>query len=207
MAKKDTKKVVKKEVKAPAPKKEKKVKAPKSTIELVQFSVKATIPVMTFGNIQPEVVVKASTIEEAKAYVMPIIEDLFNQYVESPRDGSPKPTFASKANVTVTEKTVAPATSQKDAPTGASANTPKPAENTNLAKEIENTPERTEADLPPANTAVSQAYAKAEKAIGAVMSIAALDIIENQIKESTKLTPEEKPMLFTVLLKRKKELQ
>ena len=66
-----TKKVVKKvaEKKVHAPVKEKKVKAvkpTKSSVELVSFGIKATIPVMTFGNIQPEVVVKAKTVEEAQ---------------------------------------------------------------------------------------------------------------------------------------------
>lgn len=218
MAKKEVKKVVVKKAVVTAPKKEVKVKAPKkakSTVELISFSVKATIPVMTFGNIQPEIVVKAKTIEEAQAFALPVIEALFDQYVEAPRDGSKKVSF-SKANVTVTEKQVTPApvTSQPTSPVGATATAtaPKPAEVKNIAQPEEKKETFDESldrmtDEENAAKVKSAAYEKGEKAITAALSNAALDLIENQIRDSVKLTPEEKPMLFTVLLKRRKEVK
>lgn len=216
--KKVVKKVVaEKKVPAPTPKKEKKEKIAgkpaKSTVELISFGIKATIPVMVFGNIQPEIVVKAKTVEEAQAYALPIIEKLFETYCENPRDGSPKPGFLSKANVTVTEKNVPqkPAVAgPQSAPAGATAQAPKE-EPKNIAQEIADAPERTEADLPPAEPAPqfakSPALAKAENAVAAAMSRAALDMIENQVQESTKLTPEEKPMVYTLILKKRKEFE
>ena len=197
-----TKKVVKKvaEKKVHAPVKEKKVKAvkpTKSSVELVSFGIKATIPVMTFGNIQPEVVVKAKTVEEAQAYALPIIEKLFETYCESPRDGSPKPAFISKANVTVIEKTIP----QKTAPASVAPKAPD-----NLAKEIAETPERTEADLPPSETVTkSAALVKAENAIANAKSLEALYLIEEQVQKSEKIPESEKGIAYTAILKRRKE--
>lgn len=204
------KKVAKKKVTAPKEEKvaqPKVVKKVKTSAELVSFSIKATIPVMTFGNIQPEVVVKAKTIEEAQAYALPIIEALFNKYVEAPRDGSAKPAFLSKADVTVTEKIV---DVQKEKLPLAGATKPVVEEEKGIAKkgetkeEFEKSLDETESSAP--GFARSPALIKADSAIAAALDLRALDIIEQQIKDSTKLTPEEKPMAFTTLLKRRKEL-
>ena len=55
-------------------------------------------------------------------------------------------------------------------------------------------------------TPVSEGFAKARSAINGALSIDALDLIEEQIKKSVKLTEVEKPELFTLLLLKKKEL-
>lgn len=187
-------KINKKEVKTPILKKEPNIKIGKAIrsikkvpeVELVSFSVRATIPVMTFGNIQPEIVCKASTIEEAQAYALPIIENLFNKYVEAPRDGSSKPSFISKANITVEEKVI----------------TPK-ATSTEPVKPLTNVTSSNNESEP--ITDFSEAYQKALKSIQIVTSKAALDLIEEKIKNSVKIAPSEKPMLFVVLLKKQKE--
>lgn len=183
--------------------KEKKVNAPKSSVELVSFGVKATIPVMTFGNIQPEIVVKAKTIDEAIAFAMPVIDNLFDTYVEAPRDGSPKSKF-SKANVTVTEKQVAPSSPGAPTPVQKAPVALTPVAPVSVPVQ---TAEQTKAfdDEPETPVAKSAAYERGEKAIGAAMSSAALDLIEDQIKNSVKLSAEEKPFLFTLLLKKRKE--
>lgn len=195
-------KVTKKEVVA-KPQKIAKVVVPK--YELVTFSVKATIPTQMYGNIMPEIVVKAKTIEEAKAIVMPAIESLYVEYAEKPRDGS-SISFMSKANVTATEKKVnvipkpvapAPAPEKKpEAPAQAPASAP--------VAPVK-TPAQESADELADDLAKSPAYTKAENAIKNSMSLDALNMIEDQIQKSVKLTADEKPMLLTDVLKKRKE--
>ncbi len=48
----------------------------KSESRFVRIVVRAVIPTQQFGNIQPEITVEGGTYEEAKAYVMPLIEAL-----------------------------------------------------------------------------------------------------------------------------------
>ncbi len=86
-------KKIENKVTAPKP-----AKVAKQNVELVSFSVTAVIPTMSYGNIQPTIQVTAPSIEEARATVMPVIEDLFKTYSEG------KPAFLGK--ITVTEKVV-----------------------------------------------------------------------------------------------------
>jgi len=197
---------VKKVEKKVAVKMVKEVKAPK--YELVTFSVKATIPTQQYGNIMPEIVVKAKTIEEAKAIVLPMIESLYVQYCEKPRDGG-SVSFMSRSSVTVEEKKVdvpkpepkAPEIKKETGPMSADRQntmTPDPAAKvTAPAESVE--------DLANDLNDRSPAFIKASKAISSCKSKDALDLIEGQIQKSVKLTPEEKPLLLTELLKKGKE--
>lgn len=179
------------------------VKEPKKAkYELVSFSITATIPVQAYGNIQPVIVLKTKTLEEAKAIALPFIAELFVQYAERPRDGS-APAFQSKANVTVEEKKVAPTTVAPVAPVIPVVKTPstvapsEPAVKTNATKPIEEA-------IAEATGPKTPAFEKAEKAINGATDIKALDLIEDQIQKSTKLVPEEKPVLLTLVLKKRK---
>ena len=187
----------KKEV-APKAEKVKKVVVPK--YELLTFSVKATIPTQMYGNIMPEIVIKAKTIEDARAVVLPAIESLYVAYCEKPRDGSVV-SFMNKASVTSVEKKVevppatkpaTPATAPVApvAPKTITPATPAPAEDNFEADE---------------NAPKSPAYEKASGAIKNSMSLDALNLIEGQIQKSEKLSAEEKPMLLTEVLKKRKE--
>lgn len=173
--------------------KEKKVVAPK--YELVSFSVKATIPTQMYGNIMPEIMVKAKKIEDARAIVMPAIESLYVAYAEKNRDGSAV-SFMSKANVTATEKVV---------PQGVLANTIKAPVAPAPAPVVKKTPAQESADELASDLAKSVAYTKAENAVKNSTSLDALNMIEDQIQKSVKLTAEEKPALLTDVLKKRKE--
>lgn len=59
------------------PKKEKVVK-PK--VELISYSMKMVIPTGNYANIQPEIVVKAGTVEEAHDYIAPHFNKLWKEY-------------------------------------------------------------------------------------------------------------------------------
>lgn len=53
------------------------------SINLKQFSVKATIPTGAYANIQPEITVEAETMEQASDYAMPFIQKMFNDYSDT----------------------------------------------------------------------------------------------------------------------------
>lgn len=59
------------------PKKEKVVK-PK--VELISYSMKMVIPTGNYANIQPEIVVRAGTVEEAHDYIAPHFNKLWKEY-------------------------------------------------------------------------------------------------------------------------------
>ena len=67
-------------------KKEKKVKVSKPQgeqnpkVELISYSMKMTIPTGQYANIQPEIVVRAGTVEEAHDYIAPHFNKLWKEY-------------------------------------------------------------------------------------------------------------------------------
>ena len=55
----------------------------------VVFEVSAVIPTQQYGNIQPKIQVVCNTVEEGRAMVMPMIEELYKTYAETPLSGKP----------------------------------------------------------------------------------------------------------------------
>lgn len=163
----------------------------KLEVKLITYTIRAMIPTMMYGNIAPEIVVEARSMEDAKRAVMPHIEELFHTYLEEPRDGRPA-RFMAKANVEVSERKVAPKEVTKPATV---ASTPKTEPVKAEKKEEPKEPE----------TPKSPAYEKALKAINGATSKEALELLQDQVQNSVKLLPEEKPMLYELVLKRKKE--
>lgn len=195
--------VAKKEVKKVTIKKEvtgaKKLK-PESKVTLVSFSVSAVIPTQQFGNIQPRIEVTAPTYEEARAYVMPLMEELYTQYAEMPLNGRP-PRFLGK--VTETEKVVdvkVPAP-KVEAPTTESSVAPSAPSSSEL------TPEPTPvAPAPEATVERPAPFLKAQKAIQLALSYEALDAIEKQISDSIKINPADKPELLQMAQARRNKI-
>jgi hypothetical protein len=206
--KKPIKKEVEKKVKAPKVQKEAKPKklAPvkKVKYELLNFEITATIPTQMYGNICPRISIKAGTIEDAKSIVVPFIEELYSSYASEGPDGK-KANFVNKAKVTVEEKFVDPKTTTVPvAPAPVSPATvptsDKPVQPIAPVQKNESVSEPEEESTPK-----TPAYIKAENAIKAAMSLDALGMIEDQIQKSVKLTAEEKPLLLTDVLKKRKE--
>jgi hypothetical protein len=52
----------------------------KPKVELVSYSMKMVIPTGNYANIQPEIVVKAGTVEEAHDYIAPHFNKLWKEY-------------------------------------------------------------------------------------------------------------------------------
>lgn len=152
----------------------------KSEIELVSFSVKATIPTQQYGNIMPEIVVRGTSIEDARDTVMPIIETMYQTYAEEPLNGR-TPKFFNKASVTVTEKKVEPVVQ----PVTSSTKVEKFTDKQSVVKD--------------------EAFIKAEGAINSAVSREALDLIEQKIKDSVKIKDTDKPILYALVLNKRKE--
>ncbi len=173
------KKVVKK-VTAPKPTKVAKPAASKkSTVEFVSFTFGATIPTQAFGNVEPHIEVRAASFEEARDFAVPKIEEFYRQYCDI------KPGFLGK--ITETVKDIAPPTA---APTPAAP-----------AKEAPEAPAAATAPAKP------EAVLKAEKAISLVATLDAATMVQDQIEKSVKIPAEFKPELYTLVLKRRKELK
>ncbi len=163
------------------------MKTPK--VGLISFRVSAVIPTQQYGNIQPSIEVMAGSIEDARAVVMPIIEDLYQTYAELPLNGK-EPKFYGK----ITAETVnvaAPAPKEKEVAESSPSST--------AASEV--------ATSPTTVPSKSDAVLKAEKAIGLAMSIEATEAIQSQIEKSVKIEASDKPALYTLVLKKRKELK
>lgn len=203
VAKKEVKKVVAK--KAPAVKKEKVIDK-EAKVTLVSFAVSAVIPTQQFGNIQPRIEVTAPTYEEARAYVMPLMEELYTQYAEMPLNGRP-PRFLGK--VTETEKVVDVKVPVVNTPPEMTAKSDTPAP---VAEEpapvttepVVTAPESTLAPQAPVERPAP--FLKAQKAISLALSYEALDVIEKQISDSVKIDPADKPELLRMATERRNEI-
>jgi len=66
----------------------------KPKVELISYSMKMVIPTGNYANIQPEIVVRAGTVEEAHDYIAPHFNKLWKEYylVSERRPEPVKPT-------------------------------------------------------------------------------------------------------------------
>lgn len=198
-------------------KKEKGVITKRAEVRLVSFEVTAVIPTQEFGNIMPKFVVEAEGlgIQAAIDHVMPFVETLYQNYAEPSRSGKTLK-FLNKSNVTVTEKNVDPASvalnapvaptprnTVSDADTVVPVGTPLPSATKAPLKQAEMAPVAPTAPGAPK----SEPYIKAEKAIASAVSLDALNLIEDKVTESEKLTKDEKQSLFVDVLHKHKELR
>lgn len=152
--------------------KEKKVKEVKSSVVMLSYEMIAVIPTVSYGNIQPRIMVNAKTIKEATDFILPHIEELYAKYCEV------VPNFA-KAPVVIVKEI--------------------PAEKPPESK----APEAKKQDV----THVSEPFTKAKKVVDSALSVDALNLISDKIKESTKLTGEEKDALMVILINKIKEFK
>lgn len=158
----------------------------------VVFEVSAVIPTQQYGNIQPKIQVVCNTVEEGRAMVMPMIEELYKTYAETPLSGKPLK-FLGK--VTESEKQIAPAPIVP-------IEDPKEVQAT-ASSAVASTPSSSESSLATDRPAP---FKKAEKMIGLSATIDALNAVEEQIKKSVKIDSEDKPALYEIVLKKREEL-
>lgn len=158
-----------------APAKPKLKKAP--VVKLVSYGIKMTIPTDNYANVQPEIIVKASSLEDAHNYIAPHMNKLWKEYFligKRRKEVAPQPVVPNKV-----------VTQQSYAPLVASAPV---------------------APAPVAPPTSSVALVKATQAVESCMSIDALDLIGNQVNASIKLTEEDKKILTPLILDKRTKL-
>ena len=147
--------------------------------EMVSYGMKMTIPTGQYANIQPEIVVKAGSPEEAHKYIAPHMNKLWKEYFMI----SERKTDVAKAPVTKAPVTKAPVKAEKKDP-------------------VEELVEKNTETSPVSDVAL----VKATQAIQSCMSTDALDLIIRQIGVSVKLTEEHKKSLLPIVEAKSKEL-
>lgn len=166
----------------------KKPVAKKKTPEIISYAIKMVIPTVAYGNIQPEIVVKANSLEEAHDFIVPHLNKLWKEYFlvdgkrpvqKEPVKPAPIKTEPTNPNLTVTTRVVE---DQTETTTSTGTTTPTP---------------------PPSSTV---AFVKASQAIDSCLSLDALDLIRMRVDASVKLTAEDKELLKPLLSDKSKEL-
>jgi len=153
------------------------VSKPKSTVTMLEYSIKMIIPTGVYSNIQPEIKVSAATPEEAHEYIAPHMNKLWKEYFMVGERRQEVAPVAPTGPVGTAEPT--------SNPTGSTG--PMPAT----------------VEAPPASNV---ALIKATQAIESCLSLEALDLIKNQVELSVKLSKEEKPKLRVMIVEKFNEL-
>lgn len=189
-----------------APKKNVIIKEDK--VELVEYTIKAVIPTGAYANVQPEITVKASSLEQAEAYVIPHINKLFGDFLNKSERREVVPTVTVKetpapvapvkvapvAKVEPTKITVDGKATGMTVPEKVEVKEPLDPQKTNEDIARLNREQKTE------NPLHSIPYEKAKAAIDSCMSVEALAVIKGQVTKSTKLTETEKNALLMVVI-------
>lgn len=156
----------------------------KKAVSMVSYSIKMVIPTVQYGNIQPEIIVKAGSIDDAHDFIVPHMNKLWKEYylVDGRRpDPIPKP----KPEVTpVKEPATKPEPQKEPVQTTAEPIAP-----------VETTATETATQPPPSSVAL----VKATSAVQSCVSAEALELIINQVNISTKLTEADKESLYPLI--------
>lgn len=171
----------------------------KSTTKLISYSIKAVIPTGPYANIQPEIVISANSIEDASAFVLPHLDELFEKYLNISERPKPKVTvkevLAPVVNPVVTAlnpvKKVVVETFTK------------PLDIEEL-KKVNVTP--VEVTPAPTYPDPSSPMGKAKSAVESCKSLEALDLIAARIQESVKLDAIDKTDLDVIVKAKRVEL-
>ena len=158
--------------------------ATKNKPQILSYAIKMVIPTVQYGNIQPEIIVKANSVDEAHDFIVPHMNKLWKEYylVDGRR---PTPTPAPAPVITPVNN-------------GTTTTTAPPAPVVTTYTTVP-TPEK----QPPPS---SVAFVKATQAINSCMSAEALQLIIDQVYVSVKLTDEDKINLSPLLEEKLKEL-
>ena len=177
-AKKEEKKVTTKK-KVVAKKKVTKKLAPQKAPEMLSYSMRMVIPTGDYANIQPEIVVKAGSADEAHAFIAPHMNKLWKEYFNiSKRRVEPE-----KKAVPVTPKPTVVPVAPKSAPIPVGIGSVPDPETTVYHSPVS-----------------SVAMTKATQAIESCLSMDALNLIIEQVKVSVKLTDQDKIDLAGIIM-------
>ena len=164
-------------------KKTKTVKVP--VVTLTSYSVKAIIPTGPYANIQAEIVVNASSLDDAKGYVIPHINTLFEEFLNKSER---------RETSTVTVKT----TAAPVVPVNTVTAKPSVLKDTYFRLKTSSTQSAVE----PPGPEESVPFAKAKAAINSCVSSDALGLVTKQVEKSIKLNKAEKLDLYDLISKK-----
>lgn len=170
------------------------------TVTLMNYTIKAVIPTGPYANVQPEITVQAPSLDEAKDYVLPHIDALFEKYLNL--SDRPKPrvvdtTPVAKPVDTTPIKPPLPEPVKMPEPVMPSV-TPTVEQFTPAPEVVE--PKKFEAEQP-----ASTAFDKAKMAVESCRSIDALNMIAEKIEQSVKLDALDKADLSVLVEVKRKE--
>lgn len=159
------------------------IKKEKATPKLVSYTMTAIIRIGQYENIQPAITVQAGTMDEARDFVMPHINELYKKY-----HNISESMVEIKPSVKVTPKPEVTTAIASDAPAGPAVYHPAPAP-----------------DVEP--TVVSNAYSAAENAITRCTKLDDLGRLHNRIHDSKILKEDEKTKLDVLMLNKETEIK
>jgi hypothetical protein len=210
-----------------------KVSAP--TVTLMNYTIKAVIPTGPYANVQPEITVSAPSLAEAKDYVLPHIDELFEKYLNlsdrpKPRvvDTTPvKQVTSQMAQAPVHPASMSPAQALATPPMTSSSplDTPMVVTHATTSPEVKTvvlTPELVVEPTTPAPVVtpepttpapveaepvkVATAFDKAKMALESCKSVEALNLIAEKIEQSIKLDALDKADLSVLVKVKHREL-
>lgn len=156
-------------------------------VKLITYTLKAVIPTGQYANVQPELTVQASSLEEANAYLAPHLEKLhkdYFMYLERPKPIEVKKTdHFDKPQTFVENKRTQSVLPTLAVPTNEDS--------------LEDLVDYLGNDIP-ASEYISEPFRKAKDAINACKNMEAIKMIGDKIDKSVKLKEEEKKMLLTI---------
>lgn len=161
-------------------------KEKKPSVTLTSYSIKAIIPTGPYANIQSEIIVSAKTLDEARDYVLPHIDQLFETYLNRSERRVPVVSQTKGTEVKPIAITEVKSANVVDV-------TVKPVEPTVAV-----------ADKAPENK--PNAVDKATNAINSCLTVDALELIAKQIEKSVKLNAMEKLDLGMLVVNKQKAL-
>lgn len=177
-----TKKITKKE----EDKEEKRPVVKKAAVKLVSYTLTAVIPHARYGNLQPSITVEADSLESAREFIYPHIEELMSKYQEDQ---------FGKAKFVPGRQEKEPSQEEKD----------KIAEDLGVKKE-DTKNEVVTPEVVKETTIRSEPFQKAYSAISGAMSLDVMEVIKNQLEISVKLTEDEKTELWVIFNEKLKSL-
>jgi hypothetical protein len=161
---------------------------PSPKVKLISYSIKAVIPTGPYANVQPEIIVQAKTLNDARDYVLPHFDELYERYLNC---GDKPKSKITVVNIELPKTAIHTTETTPTATTEAKVSAPE------VKVDVGN-------DLP---SGFSPAYNKAKMAIESCKSQEAFGLVAGQVGKSTRLTSQEKVDLGSVLELKLKELQ
>lgn len=161
-------------------------------VKLVSYTISATISVgkNSFSNVTPTIVVQAPTLNEARDYVIPHIQELYETFF----------------NISDKQAEIKREQREQKYQEKLEVQKKKEEEHKDKAQEVEQKLQNVREFPVSAEQIAAEAFAKASNAIYSCGSLEALGLIEKKIQDSVKISDADKKRLAPILIERALEL-